>query len=139
MSHYSNSPKLAAYQSVSVHSSVDSADPHRLVLMLMDGVLERLALARGCIERGELSRTAQILHSCITLVTELRGSLNMAAGGALAQNLSDIYEYMMRQIMRASAENNVDCVREVASLLVEIRSAWAAVPLALKAAGAATR
>lgn len=127
MSGYARNSKLAAYQSVSVHGSVAGADPHRLVLMLMDGVLERLAIARGCMERGEIARKAQLLHNCTTLIAELRGSLNMKDGAELARNLSDLYEYMARQLVRANAENKPEMIREVTSLLAEVRSAWVAI------------
>lgn len=127
MSGYARNSKLAAYQSVSVHGSVAGADPHRLVLMLMDGVLERLAVARACIERGDFARKAQLLHSCTTLIAELRGSLNIKDGGELARNLSDLYEYMARQTLRANAENRPEVIREVTSLLAEIRGAWVAI------------
>jgi flagellar protein FliS len=119
--------KLAAYQSVSVHGGVASEDPHKLVLMLMDGALDRLALARGFAERGESARKAQVLHSCITILTELRGSLNLTAGGPLAQNLSELYAYMLRQLMRAIADGGPGHAQEVSSLLGEIRGAWAAI------------
>ena len=92
VSGYERNAKLGAYQSVSAHGGVASDDPHRLVLMLMDGALDRMALARGFLERGEIARKSQVLHSCITIITELRGSLNLAQGGALAHNLSDLYE-----------------------------------------------
>ena len=127
MSAYARNSKLAAYQSVSVHGNVAGADPHRLVLMLMDGVLERLAVARASIERGEIAKKAQLLHSCTTLIAELRGSVNMKHGGELARNLSDLYEYMARQLIRANAESNVDFIKEVASLLGEVRNAWVAI------------
>ena len=127
MNAYARNSKLAAYQSVSAHGNVAAADPHRLVLMLMDGVMERLAKARGCIERGEIVHKAKLLHSCVTLLTELRGSLNIHQGGALARNLSELYEYMMRQVMRANLESNVEYVKEVTSLLGEVRSAWMAI------------
>ena len=127
MSAYARNSKLAAYQSVSVHGNVAGADPHRLVLMLMDGVLERLVVARACIERGEIARKAQLLHSCVTLIGELRGSLNTQQGGALARNLSALYEYMVRQLLRANVDSNVSLVKEVSSLLGEVRSAWVAI------------
>jgi flagellar protein FliS len=127
VSGYARNSKLAEYQSVSVHGSVAGADPHRLVLMLMDGVLERLAVARACIERGDIARKAQLLHSCTTLIAELRGSLNVKGGGELARNLSDLYEYMARQTLRANAENKPEIIKEVASLLAEIRGAWVAI------------
>jgi flagellar protein FliS len=127
VSAYARNSKLAAYQSVSVHGNVAGADPHRLVLMLMDGVLERLAVARASIERSEIAKKAQLLHSCTTLIAELRGSVNMKHGGELARNLSDLYEYMARQLIRANAESNVDFIKEVASLLGEVRNAWVAI------------
>lgn len=119
--------KLAAYQTASAHGNVAAADPHRLVLMLMDGVMERLAKARGSIERGEIARKAQLLHSCVTLVGELRASLNLAQGGELARNLGELYDYMARQLVRANIDNKIECVKEVASLMTEVRGAWTAI------------
>jgi flagellar secretion chaperone FliS len=130
VSAYARNAKLAAYQSISVHGGVSHADPHRLVLMLMDGALERMTIARGCIERnqrGDIGRKAQALTQCLRIVGELRGTLNLAQGGPLAQNLSDLYEYMLGRLLRANAENNVGCINEVHSLLAEIRSAWIAI------------
>jgi flagellar protein FliS len=72
-------------------------------------------------------RKAKLLHSCISLIAELRGCLDMARGGAIAQNLSDLYDYMMRQLARANVDNSATCITEVLSLLAEIRSAWIAI------------
>jgi flagellar protein FliS len=137
VSAYARNSKLAAYQSVSIHGTVAGADPHRLVLMLMDGIMDRMAIARGCIERGDIARKAKLLHSCVTLLTELRGSLNIAQGGALARNLSELYDYMMRQLLRANAEGNVECIKEVSSLLGEVRGAWQAIGPEVRQPGAA--
>jgi flagellar protein FliS len=127
LSSFARRSSLAAYHSVSVHGGVADADPHRLVQMLMDATAERMMTAVGCIERGEIPRKAKLLHSCVTLIAELRGSLNMADGGPLAQNLSSLYEYMARQLMLANVQNDVGRVTEVLSLLNEIRSAWIAI------------
>jgi len=116
---------LAAYNSVSVHGGVASADPHRLVQMLLDAATERMVSARGCIERGEIVRKAKLLHSCVILIAELRGTLNMAEGGALAQNLSALYGYITRQLLLANLNNDTDRITEVLGLLGNIRSAWA--------------
>ena len=127
MSSFARKSSLAAYHSVAVHGGVADADPHRLVQMLMDACAERLTIAAGCIERREIARKAKLLHSCVTLIAELRGSLNMAEGGPLSQNLSSLYEYMARQLMLANVQNDGSRVTEVLSLLNEIRSAWIAI------------
>ena len=77
-----NAAKLAAYRSTSVHAGVDAADPHRLVVMLMDGALERIATARGLMKHGGGAEKAQLLHRAVAIIDELRNSLNFKAGGA---------------------------------------------------------
>jgi flagellar secretion chaperone FliS len=124
---YPRNSKLATYQTVSVHGGVANADPHAMVQMLMDAAAERMAIARGCIERGERGRQASLLHSCVLIVAELRGSLNLNEGGPLAQNLSDLYDYMIRQLVVANARSDAGYVLEVSRLLDEIRSAWVAI------------
>ena len=87
-----NASKLAAYRSASVHSGVDAADPHRLVVMLMDGALERIATARGLMSNGTGgAERAQLLHRAVAIIDELRNSLNFKAG-ELAHNLDALYE-----------------------------------------------
>jgi flagellar secretion chaperone FliS len=127
VSGYARNSKLAAYQSVSVHGGLANADPHGLVLMLMNAAVERMTTARGCMERGDIVRKAKLLHSCVSIVAELRGWLDMVRGGAISQNLSDLYDYMMRQLLRANVDNNAAFIAEVLSLLAEIRSAWVAI------------
>lgn len=127
MNPYAQNSRLSAYHTVSVHGGVDAADPHRMVQMLMDAIMERLAKVKGCIERGEVVPRTRMLHSCVVLVTELRGSLNLADGGELAQNLSDLYDYMIRRLLLANLSGDPAIVAEIASLMGEIRGGWTAI------------
>jgi flagellar secretion chaperone FliS len=138
LSSFSGKLKLAAYHTVSVHGGVANADPHGLVLMLMDACAERLATACGCIERREIARKAKLLHSCVTLIAELRGSLNLAEGGPLAGNLSNLYDYMMRQLLKANVETDAGPVKEVLGLLNDIRSGWLAIGPEVRSNGTAS-
>jgi flagellar protein FliS len=124
---YSPQSKLAAYRSVNAHGIVAGADPHALVLTLFDAILGRLAAARCCIDQGAIARKAGLLHSSVTLLGELRGSLDLQKGGALARNLIDLYDYMVRRVLHASLNNDKAALQEVLGLLGEIREAWAAI------------
>jgi len=123
---YSPQAKLAAYRSVDAYGVVANADPHALVLTLFDAILGRLSTARCCIEQGAIARKASLLHSAVTLLGELRGSLDLDKGGELARNLSDLYDYMVRRVLHANLNNDTGALGEVLSLLGEIREAWAA-------------
>ena len=119
--------KLAAYSTAAAHGGVAAADPHRLIVMLMDGALERISTARGCLNRGEIVEKAQLLNRAVSILGELRGSLDMSKGGAIAQNLGELYDYMCRRLLLASSENRGEVLDEVSTLLHEIRGAWLAI------------
>lgn len=127
MSAFAHNPRMAAYRSTLVHGGVTNADPHALVQMLLDGAIDRMTAARGCIERGDTAGKAKLLHSCVIIIAELRGNLDLARGGELAKNLRDLYEYMTHRLLSANLRSDAACVTEVLSLLGEIRSAWMAI------------
>lgn len=127
MSLHTPHSKLAAYRSVSAQGAVADTHPHALVLTLFDAALERMAAARACIEMRETRRKAGLLHAAVILIAELRGSLDLKKGGPLAQNLSDLYEYMTRRLIHANLNSDAQAITEVLSLIGEIRGAWAAI------------
>ena len=131
MTAYSRSSSLATYQSVAAHGGVAAADPHRLILMLIDGALERIAAAKGAITHNAVEAKVKLLHRAVAIIDELRASLNLAAGGEIAANLADLYDYAGRQLMRANSEGRIDLLDEVTALLCEIRSAWIQIPARL--------
>jgi flagellar secretion chaperone FliS len=128
MTAYPQKSSLAAYRSVAVHSGVAAADPHKLIVMLMDGALERIASARGAMEHGEMSSRNHMIHRAVDILQELRASLNLEAGGELATNMADLYDYSSQQLVRANAQNRPELLDEVGNLIREIRSAWIQIP-----------
>lgn len=120
--------KLAAYSSAQAHGGVAAADPHRLVVMLMDGALERISSARGCMTRGDTGEKARLLNRAVSIIGELRASLDPRSGGQIAANLGELYDYMCRRLLKATSENRVEMLDEVSELLQEIRAAWVAIP-----------
>ncbi len=128
MSAYPSRSSLAAYRSVAAHSRVDASDPHGLIVMLMDGALERVASARGAMEHGDNEAKNRLIHRAVAIVQELRASLNMEAGGEIAANMGDLYDYCGRQLVRANSENRPEMLDEVGNLLREIRGAWMQIP-----------
>jgi len=128
MSGYGSASNLAAYQNAAAYGGVAAADPHRLIVMLMDGALERIAAARGCIERKDMMEKVRLLNRAVSIVGELRGSLDMRAGGQIAENLASLYDYMGTRLVQANAESSIAMLDEVSKLLGEIRSAWIAIP-----------
>lgn len=120
--------RIAAYSSAATHGGVAAADPHGLIVMLFDGALERVAAARGCIDRNDMAEKARLLNRAVSIVGELRASLDTKAGGQIAVNLAELYDYICRRLLKANSESNAAILDEVTRLLHEIRGAWLAIP-----------
>ena len=119
---------VSAYQSVAAHGVVAAADPHRLILLLLDGALSRIAQARACNERAQRHDRNRHLERAVAMVGELRASLDLTQG-PLARNLDDLYEFVSRQLLLGQLPNDPQMLGGAASILQEIRMAWAALPL----------
>lgn len=116
------------YNKINITSGVEAADPHRLIQMLMQGALEKIAIAKGYLERDDIANKGVHISWAISIIEGLRTSLNMKEGGEIAQNLEDMYEYMIRRLLRANLENDIDLLDEVSTLLLTVKSAWDKLP-----------
>ncbi len=123
---------LSEYSSVGVQSGIEEASPHRLIQMLLDGALARIASARGFMARGEAAKKGEHLGRAISIIEGLRVSLDRQQGGALATNLDNLYEYMGRRLVEANLNNEVAILTEVHGLLQEIKSGWDALPVEVR-------
>ena len=115
------------YSNVKVHSSVETASPHRLIQMLLEGALERIAQAKGAMVQNQIARKGELIGKAVAIVGGLQGSLNDKEGGALAANLDGLYDYIIRRLTQANYENNTEYLDECGRLLGEIKTAWDAI------------
>ncbi len=113
------------YDQIGVHSGVEAASPHRLILMLLDGALENVAKAKGFMQHGEVARKGEHIGWAITILGGLQASLDKERGGEIAENLDRLYDYMMRRLLKANKDDDLAILEEVGRLLGEIRSGWA--------------
>ena len=118
---------IAAYRKVGVASSVESATPHKLIEMLIDGALEKIQIAKACMTRREIAKKCEAIDWSLNILGGLQGSLDMERGGEVANNLSDLYDYMMRRLVEANTVNDPAVLNEVSRLMGEIREAWIAI------------
>jgi len=116
------------YVQVGASTRVTSADPHTLILMLMNGALDFMAIAKGSMQRGAVDEKGRSLSRAIAIIDGLRASLDRSASAELTDNLDDLYDYMGRRLLHANLRDDTAAVDEVAGLLREIRSAWEAIP-----------
>ncbi len=109
-----------------VVTEVEEASPHRLIQLLFEGALQRIAVAKGLIQRREIEEKGNNISRAITIVGGLRASLDMSQG-EIAQNLDNLYEYIERRLLEANLKNDELILDEVSSLLRDIKVSWDAI------------
>ncbi len=119
---------IKAYQHVGVQGGVMDATPHQLIQMLMQGVLDKAAAAKGYLEQGDVPRKCEHISWAISIIDGLRASLDKSSGGEIASNLDDLYDYMNKQLFIANVNNDASKIDEVINLMLEIKSAWDVIP-----------
>jgi flagellar protein FliS len=125
MNSYSSAAKH--YANVKVYSGVENASPHRLIQMLFEGALERIAQAKGAMLQNQIARKGELLTRAVAIVGGLQGSLNDNQGGELAAQLNGLYDYIIRRLTQANFENKPEYLDECGKLLGEIKTAWDAI------------
>jgi flagellar protein FliS len=112
------------YQEMGAEAAVTDADPHRLILLLLQGALDRIATAKGYMQHGDVAQKCETIGKAIDIIGGLRGSLNLEQGGEIAQNLQALYDYSELRLLEANAHNDVTRLDEVVRLLGQIKDAW---------------
>lgn len=115
----------AAYLSTRATSSVHDASPHKLISLLFDACLEKLAVSRGAIERGEVKAKAENIKKALEIIVQLQTSLDFDKGGEVAIKLDDLYSFCTNRLALANALSDADKVEEVMTVISEIRLGWA--------------
>lgn len=115
---------LAQYQQVNVATGVEGASPHRLIQMLMQGFLQRLAEAKGALARGDVAARGVALGKAIDIAIGLQTALNKEVEGGLPQQLDALYDYMQTRLLEANARADVAMIDEVAGLMRTVKEGW---------------
>ncbi|MBB5189945.1 flagellar protein FliS [Silvimonas terrae] len=122
---YAVKKALASYGQNSVDMAVASASPLKLVVMLYEGAIKAVGLAKHHMQAGNIADKGQSISKAIAIIDEgLRQSLDVEKGGELGQNLDALYEHMIAQLLKANIENKVDILDHVNQLLIDLKSAW---------------
>lgn len=124
MTNASSTSGIGRYQSVERVGAVTGADKLRLIQIMMEGVKERIARAKGHVQRGEIASKGEQIGRAIQLIDGLRASLDPDEGAEIAGNLARLYDYMIRRLLEANLKDDIALLDEVSGLMVEIKTAW---------------
>ncbi len=124
MSHAFHSDAVKEYRRLDTRHEIETASPHRLIQLMMERVLAKIAMAKAYMERGAVSQKGQHIGDAISIISGLRASLNHEPDAKLSSNFDALYDYMSRRLVESNLKNDADGLSEVSGLMRELKSAW---------------
>jgi flagellar protein FliS len=118
---------LRQYQKVNSHAQTSEATPHRLVQMLMEAGLDRIAQAKGAIARKDVPAKGLLIGKAIEIVGGLREGLDMEKQAKALAHVDNLYVYMMQRLAQANIKTDPKILDEVSGLLLTVKEGWDAI------------
>jgi flagellar protein FliS len=105
-------------------SSVMTASPGQLVVMLYDGAARFLRQAEVATDEGAWSHAGDRIARAEAIVDELMITLDHEQGGEIAERLQAIYVFCKKLLIEARIQRTTEPLRQTAKLLGELREAF---------------
>ena len=105
-------------------SSVSSASPLQLVVMLYDGALRFMEAGKHAMLKGDVYAQNDNLTKAERIVSELLSTLDMEKGGEVSQNLFSLYTYVYDTLVEANIEDKPEKVDESVAIMSKLRESW---------------
>ena len=103
-------------------NSVTTASPGELTLLLYNGCLKFINLAKHAMENKNIEEKNENIQKAQNIVTELMLTLNTDI--EVAKSMMQLYDYAQRRLIEANTKNDLDILKEVEGIIVEFRDTW---------------
>lgn len=104
-------------------NSIMTATPEELTLMLYNGCIKGIRLAKLGIEDKDYEKTNLYICKAEAIIRELRATLDMKYD--ISQNLYDLYTYFLDRLIEANIKKDSSILDEVEGFVIQIRDTWA--------------
>jgi flagellar protein FliS len=96
----------------------------QLVVMCYDAAVKDLKDAKSLHQAQRMDAAYDKIRHTQDIITELLVGLDYERGGSLAQNLSRIYNFILRQLIGIQSSQDTKIYDQLARILEELKSAW---------------
>ena len=103
---------------------VKTANNEKLLIMLYQGCVKFLRLAKKSIDENDIEGTNNYIIRAQDIIRELRNTLDMEKGGEIATNLSQLYDFMLRQLVEANINKDSEKIEVVEDMMLELLDSW---------------
>ncbi|MGN0914789.1 MAG: flagellar export chaperone FliS [Succinivibrio sp.] len=123
---------LKAYKKTNLEAELSVADPHRVIQMMYEGLIERLSQAKGAILRNDFEYKSDRISKAVGIINGLQTALDRKQDPELAERMYALYDYMKELLNKAAVSLDTTFIDEVVKLILPIKMAWDKIPQDVK-------
>ncbi len=105
-------------------NQVNQATPEQILIMLYDAAIRHTVRAIEGMANRDLVAKAEGISKAMHIITTFSDTLDHQIGGEIAENLDALYNFMVRELSTANLNNDPAPLKNVESLLRDLRSTW---------------
>lgn len=117
---------MAAYQQVNsyLNNHYEGMDPEQLILLLFNGALTRLGLAREAIKKKEIQKKGENLSKAIAIISELNASVDLTMTDESTQFLRGIYTAILTELPKVTLNNDLKTLNRAEAYISRLKEIW---------------
>lgn len=122
--------KLKGKNKQFLKNMVESASPMQLIVLLYDGAIQWLQMAKKEIEKNADKKPpnwTEFSHSIdmtLKIFTHLQESLNHERSEELSEKLFSLYEFLKNQIIKVNAYKNEEDIDSAIEIVRNLKKSW---------------
>ena len=99
---------------------IKTASPGKLLLMLYQGAIKFMKLAKKNIKEGKIEESHKNIIKAQNIILELQNTLDKEKGGEIAVQLESLYDFIYRELIQANLNKNTKHLNNVIPLVEEL-------------------
>ena len=115
---------INAYSENYLRNQIESASKEQLLIMFYDGAISFVSRAENAIRENNIEQRNYCINKASAIITELSVTLDHDIGGQIASDLEALYDFMIRELIKANIENRLSSLKTVKTLLTDLGDTW---------------
>lgn len=103
-------------------TSVNTASPAELSLMLYNGCLKFISQAKQAIEQKNIEKKNEYIQRAQMIVQEFMVTLNRDV--AMSEDLMRLYDFIFRKLVDANTHSDLTALKEAEEMVLDLRNTW---------------
>ncbi len=115
---------MNAYMNQYQNNQILNASPEQILIMLYDGAIRFCRQAKMALADGREADKAKAISKAVAIIAEFSNTLDREVGGEIAEDLSLLYDFMIRELTAANIKNDAEKLDPVEKILLDLREAF---------------